>query len=69
MTPEAFEKNKQWAAGYRKNPKNKQRNIKPLSSFDLTDPEQQKAACHWTNLQPLSPIENMKKGAKILTTN
>jgi hypothetical protein len=43
--------------------------IKPLSSFDLTDPEQQKAACHWTNLQPLSPIDNMKKGAKILTTN
>jgi hypothetical protein len=39
--------------------------IRPLSSFDLNDPEQQKIACHWTNLQPLSPIENLKKGAKI----
>jgi hypothetical protein len=42
--------------------------IRPLSSFDLTDPEQQKSACHWTNLQPLSPVDNMSKGAKILTT-
>jgi len=39
--------------------------IKPLSSFDLTDPKQQKIACHYTNLQPLSPLENIKKGAKI----
>lgn len=43
--------------------------IKPLSSFDLTDPEQLKAACHWSNLQPLYPEENLRKGAKILTTN
>lgn len=42
--------------------------IRPLSSFDLTDPEQQKAACHWTNLQPLYPEENLRKGKKILTT-
>jgi hypothetical protein len=42
--------------------------ILPLASFDLTDPEQLKAACHWTNLQPLYPVENMQKGAKILTT-
>lgn len=42
--------------------------IKPLASFDLTDPEQLKAACHWTNLQPLYPEENLRKGAKILTT-
>jgi len=42
--------------------------IRPLSSFDLTDPEQQKAACHWTNLQPLYPEENLRKGSKILTT-
>ena len=40
--------------------------IRPLSSFDLTDPKQQKAACHWTNLQPLYPEENMKKGSKII---
>jgi len=38
--------------------------IRPLSSFDLNDPEQQKAACHWTNLQPLTPEENLKKAAK-----
>ena len=42
--------------------------IKPMSSFDLTDPQQQKAACHWTNLQPLYPEENLRKGAKIITT-
>jgi hypothetical protein len=42
--------------------------IRPLASFDLTDSDQQKAACHWTNLQPLYPVENMQKGAKILTT-
>jgi hypothetical protein len=39
--------------------------MRPLSSFDLTDPQQQKAACHWTNLQPLYPKENWRKGAKI----
>jgi hypothetical protein len=38
--------------------------IRPLSSFDLTDPDQQKAACHWTNLQPLTPKENWRKGAR-----
>jgi hypothetical protein len=41
--------------------------IKPLVSFDLTDPEQLKTACHYTNLQPLSPTENMSKGARNLT--
>jgi hypothetical protein len=38
--------------------------IRPLSSFDLTDPEQLKAACHWTNLQPLPPLENIRKSNK-----
>jgi hypothetical protein len=42
--------------------------IKPLISFDLTDPEQLKAACHYTNLQPLYPVENLKKSDKILIT-
>jgi hypothetical protein len=42
--------------------------IRPLSSFDLTDPEQQKIACHYKNFQPLSPFENQSKGAKVLTT-
>jgi hypothetical protein len=36
--------------------------IKPLASFDLSDPEQLKQACHYTNLQPLWAIDNLKKG-------
>ena len=40
--------------------------ILPLASFDLTDPKQLKAACHWTNLQPLYPEENMSKGSKVV---
>lgn len=35
--------------------------IKPCAKFDLTDPEQQKACFHWTNLQPLFIEENRKK--------
>jgi hypothetical protein len=38
--------------------------IRPLASFDLTDPEQLKAACHWSNLQPLPPLENIRKSNK-----
>ena len=38
--------------------------IKAMSKFDLTDPEQQRACCHWSNLQPMEHIENMKKGTK-----
>lgn len=38
--------------------------IKPCAKFDLTDPEQQKACFHWTNLQPLFAEENLRKGGK-----
>lgn len=39
--------------------------IKPCASFDLSDPEQQKICFHYTNLQPLWAIDNLKKGAKL----
>jgi hypothetical protein len=38
--------------------------IKPLSKFDLEDPDQQKIAFHYTNLQPLWANENIKKSNK-----
>lgn len=37
---------------------------KPLISFDLTDAEQCRAACHYTNLQPLWAADNLKKGGR-----
>lgn len=36
--------------------------IKPCNAFDLTDPEQQKICFHYTNLQPLWAIDNIRKG-------
>jgi hypothetical protein len=36
--------------------------IRPVSSFDLSDPEQVKACFHYTNLQPLFVEENRVKG-------
>lgn len=41
--------------------------IVPLSAFDLSDPEQAQAACHFTNLRPLWAQENLSKGAKIVS--
>jgi hypothetical protein len=40
--------------------------IKPCCSFDLTDIEQQKLCFHYTNLQPLWAIDNLKKSGKLL---
>lgn len=39
--------------------------IIPLSSFDLTDREQFLKACHFTNMQPLWAIDNIKKSDKL----
>jgi len=38
--------------------------IRPCASFDLTDPEQQKLCCHYTNLQPLWAHDNLSKHDK-----
>jgi hypothetical protein len=35
--------------------------IKPCASFDLSDSDQQKECFHYSNLQPLWAIENIKK--------
>ena len=40
--------------------------IRPVSSFSLVDPEQQRACFHYSNLQPLWQLDNFRKGAKIL---
>lgn len=36
--------------------------VKPLAQFSLSDPEQQKAAFHFSNLQPLWREDNQSKG-------
>lgn len=38
--------------------------IRPRSSFDLTDPDQQKQCFHYTNLQPLWGFDNFQKNSK-----
>lgn len=35
--------------------------IKPINTFDLTDPEQQKQCFHYTNLRPLWYQDNLKR--------
>lgn len=37
---------------------------RPLSSFDLSDPLQQRVCFHFTNYQPLWQPDNIRKGAK-----
>ena len=39
-------------------------NLHPLKSFDLTNLNQLKEAAHYTNIQPLRKIDNLKKGSK-----
>jgi len=38
--------------------------IRPCSSFDLSDEEQQRACFHHSNLQPLWVKDNLEKGSK-----
>jgi len=40
--------------------------IRPISSFDLSDPIQQQQCFHYTNLQPLWAKDNLAKGNKIV---
>jgi hypothetical protein len=40
--------------------------IKPCASFDLSDINQQRECFHYTNLQPLWAIDNLRKGSKLL---
>ena len=39
--------------------------VLPLSSFDLTNPEQLKQASNYTNIQPLLKSDNCKKGSRL----
>lgn len=39
--------------------------VLPLASFDLSNIEQLKAACHYSNLQPLWVEDNLRKGDRL----
>jgi hypothetical protein len=38
--------------------------IRPISMFDLDDEDELSACCHFTNLQPLLPQDNLQKSNK-----
>lgn len=40
--------------------------IRPCASFDLSDPAQQRACFHYTNLQPLWERDNLAKGDSLI---
>lgn len=40
--------------------------VTPISSFDLTDPEQVARCFSWRNMQPLWAFDNLSKGAKLI---
>jgi hypothetical protein len=42
---------------------------RPLAAFDLSDPLQLAAACHYTNLQPMLALDNLQKGSVIIGDN
>jgi hypothetical protein len=39
--------------------------VKPCAVFDLSDPEQQRACFHWSNLQPLWAGDNIRKSDSV----
>ena len=43
--------------------------IRPIASYDISVPAQQRACFHYTNLQPLWARDNLRKGAKYTPCN
>lgn len=39
---------------------------RPLCTFDLTDPDQQRAAFHYTNLRPLWAVDNLRRSKRFI---
>ena len=39
--------------------------IRPCASFDLLNEEEQRACFHYSNLQPLWAVDNLRKGSKL----